>query len=102
VNFATVVEKLVQIGLSPVPERAEGIQELVGEGRVNQLGPDFWSSVSRNLTNAELEGLNKGLVVSEAEHGWIGGSATSGIWTYRELERRDKERAAQIADRMQY
>jgi len=68
VNFATVVEKLVQIGLSPVPERAEEVQELLGEGRINQLGPEIWSNISRNLTDTEPEGLNKGFVVSEAEH----------------------------------
>ena len=65
---------------------------------INRLHGDKWRQVSENLNTTELVALIKGLTLAERLLRWSGGSVSAVIWTYRELQRCDRNAANKLAD----
>jgi hypothetical protein len=85
------VQVLIQIGQEGTAESqsvAALLQEIRYEDHINRLGPEKWYAIAERMTLAELEALVKGLTLAESALGWLGGSASAVIWTYRVLGRR--------------
>ncbi|MBE3050164.1 hypothetical protein IMZ48_48240 [Candidatus Bathyarchaeota archaeon] len=82
---------LIQIGQEGTAESPSAVallQEIRHEDHINRLGPEKWYAIAERMTLADLEALVKGLTLVESVLGWLGGSASAVIWTYRVFGRR--------------
>jgi len=96
-----IIEKLIEIGNSPYPDQPEkipGLIDIKDSDYINRLHWNDWDVVTIKMPLDDLVALVKGLALSERYHGWMEGSVSSVIWTFREVERRDIERSNRLAD----
>lgn len=94
------VKVLVNAGSLAEDDNAalELLSPIKNKDYINRLHWEKWRNVTNKLSINELIALVKSLVLAEYFFRWAGGSVSSVIWTYREVERRDRETANVLAD----
>jgi hypothetical protein len=96
-----LIQKLIVIGKDDsAPEGdAAALLDSVGHfDQINRLHWQEWDLVTQSLPNEDLVALVKGLTLAELHHRWSGGSVSSVIWTFREIQRRGAEHSEALAD----
>ena len=84
---ARILDLLIQIG-----SRGEMLyqdrQKLKNLDWINRSGFDEWRKIAEPLKQEDCEHLIRGLVITERELKWIGGSVAGAIWVFKVYERR--------------
>ena len=95
-----VVEKIIQIGRSPAPSpvRNKLLKAVKPYDNLNRHHWNAWDEITASMSTDDLIFLIKGLTIAENFNNWIGGSASSVIWTFRELQKRDGKLALKLAE----
>ncbi len=96
-----LIQRLIVIGNAESPHEGnpEGLLDSVGPlDHINRLHWREWDLVTQALPNDDLVALVKGLTLAELHHRWSGGSVSSVIWTFREVQRRGPELSEALAD----
>jgi len=95
-----VIEKVIQIGRSPYPSpaRRELLKAVKPYDEINRQHWSTWDEITAQMPTDDLIALIKGLTIAENHNNWIGGSVSSVIWTFRELQRRDGKLAMELAE----
>jgi hypothetical protein len=88
---------LGHLGESTSTEAKAILQRLAPCDEVNCQHWETWDKVSDRLATADLINLVRGLTLAEEALQWSGGSVSGVIWTYRALERRDRNEARPLA-----
>ena len=63
-------------------------QKLKNLDRINRLWREKWEEIAEPLKQEDCEYLIRGLVITERELEWSGGSVSGAIWVFRVYERR--------------
>ena len=71
---------------------------LAGFDWINRSGWWKWDRISEPLPETKLKNLFRGLVITEKELEWTGGSVAGAIWVFRTYERRFKNRSETLTD----
>ena len=71
---------------------------LEGCDSINRLSRKYWDNITAELSLKQVVQLIKILTLSEMYFKWSGGSVSSVIWIFKELERRDMQLSREIAD----
>ena len=95
-----VVEILIKIGRSPelTTKTRKLLKAVKFHDAIDRLGWDEWDEVTQPMATDDLVALIKGLTVAEKYHKWSGGSVSAVIWTFRELQRRNRDLSEQLTD----
>lgn len=96
-----LIQKLIVIGKAESPHEgnAGSLLDSIGPlDHINRLHWQDWDLVTKALPNDELVALVKGLTLAELHHRWSGGSVSSVIWTFREVQRRGLQLSEPLAD----
>jgi hypothetical protein len=97
-----IIQLLIDVGSSEDPESSDALlrlEPLRNQEGINRVGPDDWSRISSLLSTTELIALIKALTIAEEQQiKSMGGSVSSVIWTYRNLEERDPQVAIDLAN----
>jgi hypothetical protein len=94
-----VLARLLELGADEnidLPKVASDYSDLCRHDRINRLHWSEWNAVTASLSMQELESLLKGLTIAELRFGWCGGSVSSVIWVFREIQRRSQEDADRL------
>ncbi len=94
------IEYLIKVGQCN-PENINSVKYLMdylkSRDEVNIVHPTEWESKLVPYTDNDIVNLFKGLVLTERELHWIGGSVASAISVYRIIQKRDLEKNHHIA-----
>ena len=96
-----VLRRLIKLGLSENlddPSVLDNYSDLKPYDHINRLNGSHWDVVTCNLSTEDLVALIKALAICERDFDWLGGSVSSVIWTFRELEKRDSNVSNSVAD----
>ena len=93
----STIEILIEIGNSEIINNDQKAI-LSKADEINRQSPNYWNSETLILNDNEIMSLFKGIVISEKELSWIGGSVAGGIWIYKEIIRRGLEKDYLIAN----
>jgi len=78
----------------------DSLQELIlsSKDHINRLGISEWKSILKDLNDADIVSLFKGMVIAEKQLNWSVGSVAGGIWIYKEIQKRKLDDHYQIAN----
>jgi hypothetical protein len=92
------IKNLIDIGLSDTSSNKTLFSCFISRDFINRLHWKTWRQFANELNDNELIHLFKGLVKTENEFKWMGGSVAGAIWVYRIIEERNLDRDFKIAD----
>ena len=65
---------------------------------INRLGWGGWESIAESLPQSDLENLARGLIITERELEWPGGSVAASIKVFRVYEKKFGESSIELAN----
>jgi hypothetical protein len=65
---------------------------------INSIHFNDWHPITERLSQTDLEGLIRGIIISEREFEWPGGSVASVIWVFDDYARRFRASANALGD----
>lgn len=92
------IQKLIYIGMTNEAADKDAIVYFKNRDFLNRLHWESWQQQTTTLDDTDLINLFKGLVITERELKWIGGSVAGAIWIYRVIQERKLDSKYEIAD----
>lgn len=92
------IQKLIYLGRTNEAAEKDAILYFKNRDYLNRLTWKSWQQYTTTLDDIDLIDLFKGLVITERELKWIGGSVAGAIWIYRVIQERKLDSKYEIAD----
>jgi len=96
-----IIKKFIEVGKELEDDLSRAIpifHKLKNNSDVNTIGPTKCHIIANDLTNTDLCYLIKSIVIAESLFKWVGGSASSSIWLFRELQSKDYSISINLAN----